>query len=536
MREEMVSAIATSKPEQKLIVDQRLVSVALLCLVVALGGGLRFYDLGAHSYWVDEVKMVRLSAGSLEDIFADSRDNGRPPVFVLLAHVWIGAFGTSEASTRSLTASVGAASLVVIYLVGRRLLGRQVALLGTFLMAVSQFHIYNSQEFRYYSLFVLLTLLSFLFYLDALQSGKKRYFALYALSSVLSFYTHTFALFTVMAQVAHFVLHWRRYERVRGVWFGSQAPILAAVFQVLLLPMIQPLLEVARATPDAAVFLPGPNHIAAPPPLAPLYTLFGYVIPTATRPNFALLMVELGVFAAVVLLYNASKGRDKLLEVVYGLATEIRNVSRKKSALLLCGLWLGTPIGVAFIVSETLKPIYVDRYLSAASPAFYLLLAFAITRVGKAVPQLLSVALLAVMIAPGLQQYYVSNINDQWRDVAAYIEEHSRSGDTIVFAPDNVEGDRLNALNWYYRGSLPECQLMLSLSSDQAIARALAGCVSGHDRFWLILHDWPGAGYVPLFTSFFLDRDLEEMRIVEGRNFTWYKVYLFAVTGDADSR
>src|SRR5687767_2498520 len=102
--------------ERKLTLSPGVVHGAALCLVMLLGAVLRLYNLGTESYWLDEVSMLRVAGGTIDSIVLDTRENGRPPVYVLFAHFWIHIFGQSEVATRSLSAIFSIASLGVMYL------------------------------------------------------------------------------------------------------------------------------------------------------------------------------------------------------------------------------------------------------------------------------------------------------------------------------------------------------------------------------------------------------------------------------------
>ncbi|HET6262756.1 MAG TPA: glycosyltransferase family 39 protein, partial [Chloroflexia bacterium] len=157
---------------------------ALLGAVLALGATLRLYDLGRESYWLDEVIMLRAAQGDVGSILGGTR----PPVYVLLTHFWIQFFGTAEASTRLLPALFGTLSVLLTYVVGRELFGKRVGLVAALLMSLSAFQVYYSQEIRYYSLFVMCALLSYLLMMRAHKTGKPIYFALYGLAGIVMFY------------------------------------------------------------------------------------------------------------------------------------------------------------------------------------------------------------------------------------------------------------------------------------------------------------------------------------------------------------
>lgn len=146
---------------QEFTIGQKLSHWFLLVFIILLAAALRFYDLGGESYWYDEVIMLRVAQDNILTII----EGGRPPIYIILAHFWIKLFGTEEVATRSLSAIFGVASIPLIYLIGKELFDRKVGLISAFLMAISQFQIYYSQDIRYYSLFVLMTLVSYYFLL-----------------------------------------------------------------------------------------------------------------------------------------------------------------------------------------------------------------------------------------------------------------------------------------------------------------------------------------------------------------------------------
>ena len=167
----------------RLTINREISTWLLLCMIVILASILRFYDLGRESYWWDEFVTVRVAQENLLTIL----QGGRPPLYIILAHFWIKLFGTTEMATRSLSAIAGVAAIPVLYVVGRNLFDKKVGLISAFLMAIPLFQIYYSQEFRYYSVYVLITLISFYFFIAFLKEGRLSYLILYTLSIILLF-------------------------------------------------------------------------------------------------------------------------------------------------------------------------------------------------------------------------------------------------------------------------------------------------------------------------------------------------------------
>jgi uncharacterized membrane protein len=122
----------------------------LLAAITLTAGLLRFYKLGEWSFWGDEV----FTLSRQPDGFSPSLARG-------LIHFTTATLGTSEWSARLAPAMIGILSIPVLYFIIQRPFGTPVALAAAALLAVSPWHIYWSQNARFYSLL-------FLFYSAAL--------------------------------------------------------------------------------------------------------------------------------------------------------------------------------------------------------------------------------------------------------------------------------------------------------------------------------------------------------------------------------
>jgi len=333
----------------------------VLILIVVLAAVLRIFDLSGESYWHDEIIMLRVAHGDLGSILT----GGRPPLFIILAHFWIDLFGTSESVTRILPALLGTASIPLIYGVAKALFNEKVGLVSAFLMAVSQYQIYYSQDLRYYSLFVLMALVSFYFYISALRIKKNFYFILYALSTILLYYAHDFGLFIIAAQGVYFVLNIRALRVTILKWLLSQLIILAG-----LLPAIIP------AFHETVTGRVGPDWLPEPTFWTPLMTFMLYIgsgldYPAPGTLILSILFLFLGTF-----LFSYISGKKRWFASLKCLTREFTTGSDKRNGLLLLSLWLLVPILTPLVLSEIIKPMYHHRYMICASPAFYMLIAF----------------------------------------------------------------------------------------------------------------------------------------------------------------
>jgi uncharacterized membrane protein len=510
-------------------IDQRLVSLFLPCLIVLLGAALRFYDLGAESYWYDEVITVRLAEEGLRAVVAEFLRIARSPLHVLLTSVWMRVVGSSEFATRSLSAFAGIVNIALIYKTGCSLFSRRVGLVSAVILTLSEFQIHYSQESRYYALFLTFTLLSFIFFVQALERNRDRARVCYVLATTAMCYTHTYGVFVVVAQNLHFLVQlWLLRPSLgtgqRRAWFGSQVLTLLALapFSAIVLA------DVLGGTHDPMRWIPDPSAWKLP------FTLLQFVgsgYPALTTAIAATVFSVAAVVAHVLVV-----GKRQWLKAISVVANPVKMHLRKRSELLLMAFWLLCPLLIPWLLSKLLGPMYIVRYAISAAPALYVILGYAAATVRGVVPEPVVLGFVAILVAPGLYQYYAGITKENWRGAARYVEENLRRGDSVV-VPHRVLGRW--TFDWYYEGAMQDCDCELvfgsgdefAIDGETAIAAAKE-CAPDSDRFWLILRSsvvrggrldsvaWRSAG----------------LRVVEKPVFEGVLVYLFEKTdGGSDA-
>src|SRR5437763_8221450 len=92
-----------------------------LAVILVAGAALRFATLSSQSFWLDEaiaIPSARLDLGGL--IPSVAHTEGSPPLYFVLLDGWMRVFGGSEAGTRPLSAVFGTATILLGYVIGRR--------------------------------------------------------------------------------------------------------------------------------------------------------------------------------------------------------------------------------------------------------------------------------------------------------------------------------------------------------------------------------------------------------------------------------
>jgi 4-amino-4-deoxy-L-arabinose transferase-like glycosyltransferase len=486
-------------------------STATIYIVLVLIGGilLRFTGLANESYWVDEITTIRLLEGDLQ-VLLGQIFGGRPPVYMLSAFAWSQLFGVSEVATRSLTALASSVSLFMLYLLGKKLFNNRVALIATLLMALSAFQLYHAQDIRYYSFLTLFTLLSYLFFVYFLETARIYHVTLYCIASLLMFYSHSYGVFILASQSLFFTLFIFKHRSKIIPWLASQITI-----GLLIAPML--MAQMSGAGDGVMGWLPLPKFHEL------LRTFYRFIFGYDGQETIIAASIGIGIIILAALVGFLRSGASQKRKVARQLWSNALRESSGISPLILVGCWLIIPVISPFILSFVLGPMYLDRYVSTAAPALYLLIALAIVTLRQWVPLTLSVVIVTGMLIPGLHFFFTQDQKEQWYEVAAFIDEQSQENDVIVFTLDSHEARR--ALTQYYGGDLHLCQIEDGVAGqDSLISNNLEQCSNGHERVWLI-ERLPSTLYTYYITNDFLNQS-DSLYIQEKYSFTQIDVYL----------
>jgi mannosyltransferase len=197
--------------------------------LTAVAAALRFATLGLQSYHHDEIVTASriLRDGFWHAMDAVGFSESAPPLYYALAWLWTQVTGTGEAGLRSVSALAGVATVPVAYALGAQLSGRRAGIVAAALVAVNPMLIWYSQEGRAYALFALLTALSLLYFVRALDGGRRRDFIAWGIASALALATHYFAAFPIIAE-ALWLLRRRGRETASGLGILAAAGLLLA--------------------------------------------------------------------------------------------------------------------------------------------------------------------------------------------------------------------------------------------------------------------------------------------------------------------
>jgi mannosyltransferase len=146
-------------------------------------------------FWLDEGISVGISSHPLSAIPELLRQDGSPPLYYGLLHVWMSVFGTSDEATHLLSLLFALATVPAALWAGWSLFGRRAGWMAVALVAVNPFLAAYANETRMYTLVALLGLMATATFLHAFVFGRRRYLPLFGVSLALLLYSHNWALF-----------------------------------------------------------------------------------------------------------------------------------------------------------------------------------------------------------------------------------------------------------------------------------------------------------------------------------------------------
>lgn len=198
----------------------------LLLLITALAAILRFYKLGEWSFWIDEVYTVNhaiLHFGTPDLILAHVPPSRNwVPVSVILAAQALNIWGISEWSARLASAAIGIASIPILYFPTRRIFGHRSALIAVLLLAVSPWHLYWSQNARFYTSLLLFYSLALVVFYFGLERNKPGYFIVFYGLLYLAFSERLFAFFIFPVIGFYLLALWIfKFEKPKGLTLSN---------------------------------------------------------------------------------------------------------------------------------------------------------------------------------------------------------------------------------------------------------------------------------------------------------------------------
>lgn len=387
--------------------DALLAAVAVVALI-AISAYVRTRAISG-SFWMDEGLSVGIASYPLGDIPGVLREDGSPPLYYMLLHVWMDAFGRSETAVHWLSLTAALLCIPSAMWAGWSLWGKRAGYVGAVICTLLPFLTAYGEEARMYALMALLSLLAATCWLHAFVYGRRAYLIGFAVLQAAMLYTHSWGIFFGVGAALALIPVWRASEdRGRVV---KDALLAFGGAALLYLPWVPTLLYQA-------------THTGAPWANTPR---FGVPIQIARD--------VLGGYGPAVTI---------LLAGGFGLAAVLRGDSgdgqRGRRAVWTLAIIVVATLGLAWLLSQ-LSPAWASRYFAAFLGPLLLLVALGFAR-ARALG-LVALAILCIFWIDPTE--YVDGYKSDVRDIGAEVGAQMRAGDLVISGqPEQTP------LVWYY--------------------------------------------------------------------------------------
>ncbi len=408
-----------------------------LIILTVIGLFLRFYNLGFNSLWLDEASTYGVSIKSLPEIWqVTAAGEFNPPLFYWVEHIMLMS-GNNEIILRIIPALLGVLTIPLVYLIGKEFIDRNVGIIAAAAFTVSPFLIYYSQEARAYSMMLFFVAAAMVFYLKALKTNDITNWVLFGAFSALAFWAHFYA-FTIIAALFLYAVIIKIPHIKTGIHDLKMLVFGAVVFVVLCSPLILVTVQLF-ATRTAS---------------APTYGIQGLGIISET-------FRQIAGFNDIALF---------LLFALFVIGIIQAFLIDKNKGLFLVLLTVLTLV-ISYFLS--FKMPMQPRYLIFMSIIFFVGVAISY----KVFYLLMNnrgviygfIAVLIIISAPTLVNYYSGYSKDDWRGFTGIIQQKTNPGDQIVFVPGYVS----QPFDYYYSNATDHT-FEYGASSSQELKTAYA--------------------------------------------------------------
>jgi mannosyltransferase len=176
----------------------RVVAIVAVLGFTAVAAILRAHALGAR-FWIDEGISVGIASHPLTAIPGVLRQDGSPPLYYVLLHVWMALLGHREAAVHELSYACAVLAVPAGWWAATAAFGRWAAACCAAFLALSPFVGLYADEARMYTLVLLLAVLTTGAFLRAYVLRRRGHLITFALLMAALLYTHAWAAFLALS-------------------------------------------------------------------------------------------------------------------------------------------------------------------------------------------------------------------------------------------------------------------------------------------------------------------------------------------------
>ena len=448
----------------------------VLCAIVAIALVLRFFRLAHQSLWVDEILSYKafVSVAGVP-YWKKFLYDVHGPLYSLFMHFW-SAVSKSDFWLRTPSAVAGVLAVYALFRWFVEIGRRDLALPAALFLALSPFHLYYSQELRFYAFLSLFAVIALIAFERFRAAPTARSGALLGVAFACACLSHFSALFLGAAFLVYLVFS----GRFRGTHLRWGA-LAAAIALVMISPWIYREIWFLRQIHIVDIStLPVEERLRGALTLSRWsypYALFAFSSGYSLGPGLRELhgaTTASGLFAKHAVAIGATG-------ILFGgllLSGIIRSARRGQLGIFLAVI-LVTIASATAVTAFNIK-VFNVRYLMCAFPLYIALLAYGLPA-GKRSRLIAAAAVCALMLVSDRNYYFdPAYARENVRDAVATVMKGEEGGD-LIYAPAVEE-----VAAHYYRGPNRIRFVDPSGLGQSLLDEEIAGGFASHPRIWYL--------------------------------------------------
>lgn len=378
-------------------------------LLVVITIVLRLLFVGKTDLGFDEGFSLFVSLKKQTDIVNLLCTGDNPPLWEIMLHFWVGIFGISEIAIRCLSLIFNALTIIPIYLIGEKHIGRHAGAAASLFFAFSSFSIFLSHDSRVYSLIGFFAAWSAYLFINCIHNQKKSNFIWLTFVNILLMYGHYLSIWMIVMEFAVFIFNGNIRKKIRkGYWIHILA--LAALFS----PMIPTLLRRFLDSGVNGTWIPKASGIE---------DVYSFICCMSNAPVTAVIAIIILAVAFAFFIYMV-----------------INKKANFSNTTIISLFWI-VPMSVSFALSF-ITGFFLDRYFYFLFPFFYLSIAayaFQIFPLRKpfqiGIMSVFAIAM-ALSFSPDSSKKRYSGWHDEIQPIVSQLVETKQNERTIVIIPE----------------------------------------------------------------------------------------------------
>jgi mannosyltransferase len=436
-----------------------------LPFLILIGTYISVNFLGKESLRLDESQSIWQVNRPFEDIFKVVASDVHLPLYNIMLYWWRSLVGGGIFENRHISLIFFLVGIVAIYFLTKLISkNKNMAIFTSVLFTLSPFMNWYANELRMYSLIVLITIISHYLFLRIYFALGKSWlnWVFFLIISIVGIYTHYFYFLVLLSQLIFYILFWYKFSKNSFRNFVIVTSSIILSFS----PWIWLVLSLGNAKNQTPLLIK--------PSSVDFFNIYSQQVFGFQSDFVNSLILSFWPILGLLGLLLLKKNNILKPEFVYlGIATFI-------------------PILVSFIVSYSVRPIFLSRYLSVCVPSMFLIISYVIFSYNTFLSRFLRIFIVYLMIFTLTLQItsFATPVKENYREAINYIIKSTQKDDMVaISAPFTIF-----TFDYYYNGSnqlvtIPywDRKTVIPSFNKQTMIAQVNSYIANHNKIYLLL-------------------------------------------------